>query len=63
MGEEKRDAIIDALTDCQVVMTMRIGYHAKEKLEKRGLVSVEFCDTVEDGLRYTVEQLKSKQLA
>ncbi|MBP2650382.1 MAG: nifB 1 [Firmicutes bacterium] len=57
VGEEKRDAIIDALSDCQAVLTMRIGYHAKKKFAIRGIVSVEYCDTVENGLRQAVNQL------
>jgi nitrogen fixation protein NifB len=62
-GEEKRDAIIDALKDCRAVMTMRIGQHAKEKLHKRGIFCVEYCDTVENGLRYTVELLLAQPLS
>lgn len=55
--EVKRDAILDALQDCHVVLSMRIGYHAKERLQAKGIYSVEFCDSVENGLRYAVRQL------
>lgn len=60
--EAKGDNIIEALADCDAVLTMRIGYHAKEKLRKKGIYSVEFCDTVENGLQYTVKQLVSQEL-
>lgn len=58
--EARRDSILDALRDCDAVLTMRIGYHAKEKLDRRGIHCVEFCDTVEAGLRYAVNQLAAK---
>ncbi|MDA8213135.1 MAG: nitrogenase cofactor biosynthesis protein NifB [Clostridia bacterium] len=61
--ETKRDTIITALTDCDAVLTMRIGYHAKEKLAKRGILSVESCDTIENGLIYAVEKLTEKEIA
>lgn len=56
-GETGRDSIIDALMDCDAVLSMRIGYHAKERLAKKGIVSVESCETIENGLIYTVAQL------
>lgn len=59
--EMKRDDIINALQDCDAILTMRIGYHAKERLRKKGIYSVEYCDTVENGLRYTVSQLAAKE--
>lgn len=59
-GESKRDGIIKALRDCDAVLTMRIGYHAKAKLHQKGVYTVEYCDTVENGLRYTVSQLASR---
>ncbi len=58
--EERRDNILDILQDCNAVLTMRIGYHAKEKLDRRGIYSVEFCNTVEAGLRFAVNQLANK---
>lgn len=52
-----RDQIIEALRDCNAVLTMRIGYHAKKQLKKRGIFISEYCDTVENGLRYTASQI------
>jgi nitrogen fixation protein NifB len=59
--ETRRDAMITALQDCDAVVTMRIGYHAKERLQKKGIRSMESCDTVENGLQFAVEQLALKQ--
>lgn len=58
--DQRRDGILAALTDCQAVLTMRIGYPVQKRLLKRGIMSVEYCYTVESGLLYTVEQLALK---
>lgn len=55
--ESYRDKLIDVITDCDAVLTMRIGHHAKEKLLNRGVISVESCDTVEKGLLFAQQQL------
>lgn len=54
-----REQIIEALQDCNAVLTMRIGYHAKEQLGKKGIFISEYCDTVENGLRYTASQIET----
>ncbi len=56
--ESKRQAVIDAIGDCDAVLTMRIGEQAQQKLRGKGLLSVEACYTVEDGLRCAVERLR-----
>lgn len=61
MEEERREAMVKALKDCKAVLTMRIGHSAKERLLKRGIYSVESCDSVENGLRYTLEELRLKE--
>lgn len=58
--DKRREAIIAALSDCDAVLTMRIGYQAQKRLLKRGIMSVEYCYTVESGLYYAVEQLGLK---
>ncbi|WP_425058782.1 FeMo cofactor biosynthesis protein NifB [Sporomusa carbonis] len=60
--ESRREGIIDALRDCNAVLSMRIGYHAKERLRKKGIYSVESCDSVENGLHYAVEKLRKKEV-
>ncbi len=59
-GEVQRDDIINALQDCDAVLTMRIGHHAKERLNKKEIYSVEYCDTVNNGLQYAVSQLADR---
>ncbi len=56
--EGQKDAAIKAISDCDAVLTMRIGYNAQKKLEAKGIMSVEYCYTIEEGLDYSMEQLK-----
>ncbi len=60
---EKRDSTISAIDDCQAVLTMRIGQHAKTKLAEQGVHSIEYCDTVENGLRHAVTVLTEEKAA
>ncbi|HWR42643.1 nitrogenase cofactor biosynthesis protein NifB [Sporomusa sp.] len=62
-ADTKREKIIESLKDCNAVLTMRIGYHAKEKLQKNGVYITEYCDTVETGLRYTASQIEGLEQA
>jgi nitrogen fixation protein NifB len=55
--DAKRDQIIESIKDCDAVLTMRIGYHAKENLQRYGVFITEYCDTVEAGLRYAASQI------
>ena len=55
--QSRRKALIDTIADCDAVLTMRIGYHAQQKLLEHGIVSVEYCDTVEQGLLFAQQQL------
>ena len=59
--EGKKSAAIQAISDCDAVLTMRIGYHGQQRLLEHGIVSVEYCYTIEEGLRYAVEQLTMKK--
>ena len=61
LEEARRDSVIEALADCDAVLTMRIGYQAKNKLKEQGISAVEFCDTVENGLQYAVNHLVSQK--
>nr|NSL49520.1 nitrogenase cofactor biosynthesis protein NifB [Dendrosporobacter quercicolus DSM 1736] len=64
-GEEeaKRESTIRTVKDCQAVLTMRIGQHAKEKLAEQGTQSIEYCDSVENGLRQAVKTLVEQDAA
>ncbi|MBP2650435.1 MAG: nitrogenase cofactor biosynthesis protein NifB [Firmicutes bacterium] len=58
--EELRNAIVSALSDCDACVTMRIGYHAQERLKMQGVKSVECCYTIEHGLKMAVEELEKR---
>ncbi|MDA8236072.1 MAG: nitrogenase cofactor biosynthesis protein NifB [Clostridia bacterium] len=62
-GKTRKDGIIEALRDCDAVLTMRIGYHAKERLIQKGILSVESCDTIENALVYAVENISQREIA
>lgn len=59
-GEESagQQNTLRALEDCQAVLTMRIGEAAKEELAEKGILSIEYCDTVENGFRYVIKALE-----
>lgn len=59
--EDRRDKIINALKDCDAVLSMRIGYNARKRLTKNGIRSFETCDTIESGLNETVRILKGQK--
>ncbi|VBB07455.1 dinitrogenase iron-molybdenum cofactor biosynthesis [Lucifera butyrica] len=59
--ESRRDAILETIQDCDAVLTMRIGHSAQQQLRQKGILSVEYCYTVEDGLRFAQAQLAGSQ--
>lgn len=61
--EEKarRGEILQAIADCDAVLTMRIGRNAQQRLAEVGIESIEYCSTVEEGLSYAVDQLARKE--
>jgi len=59
-GDEKRsnqNAVVDAIADCNALITMRIGPAARSRLHDRGIHTMEYFDTVEQGLLYAQQQL------
>lgn len=50
------------LGDCEAVVSMRIGYGAKESLKKANIISVETCDDIESGIRTAIEVLQLPQV-
>lgn len=57
----RREAVLEALADCDAVLTMRIGHNAQQMLLDKGITSVEHCYTVETGLTYAIECLTLKK--
>lgn len=58
--EDRKNAIASALSDCDAVLTMRIGYHAVQRLSRYGVKSIESCNTVEQGLKFALEELQNE---
>jgi nitrogen fixation protein NifB len=56
--ETNKNAMARALSDCDAVLTMRIGRHAVERLRQHGIRSIESCYTIEHGLLLAVEELQ-----
>lgn len=58
--ETDKEAVASALSDCDAVLTMRIGSHARDRLGRHGVRSVEACYTVEHGLKQAAEELQKE---
>jgi len=56
--EGQKEAAMQAISDCDAVLTMRIGYNGQKRLAAKGIMSVEYCYTIEEGLGYAVDQLQ-----
>ncbi len=56
--ESRKEAALKAIEDCDAVLTMRIGYHAHKRLSDKGLLVVESCESVEDGLLDLLHSVK-----
>jgi len=59
--ESKIDRIINALSDCDGVLTLRIGYNPQKKLEEVGIRVFQTCGTIEEGIRFAVSELNSQK--
>ena len=53
---------IETFSDCDAVVSMRIGYHVKQWLEREGIVTVEANDTIVHGLSLAHAQLSARNL-
>ncbi len=49
--ETRREVAMDSIADCDAVLTLRIGDNAKKKLLERGIRSVIYWYTIEQGLK------------
>ncbi|MCE5285832.1 MAG: nitrogenase cofactor biosynthesis protein NifB [Pelosinus sp.] len=58
---EEKQAVIEAIADCDAVLTMRIGRVPQKKLINKGVLVLEYCSTVESGLSYALTQLAMKE--
>lgn len=60
-AEEKKEAAIRVIEDCEVVLTMRIGFDAQKRLSDRGFLTVESCESVEEGLLSVIRSIGAKK--
>lgn len=57
----KKEAI-ETISDCDTVLSMKIGLGAQKKLGEFGIECIEYCYTVERGLKYLQNMRKQKQV-
>jgi nitrogen fixation protein NifB len=60
-GDAVKSAAVKAVSDCDAVLTMRIGYDAQKRLSGQGLFVVESCESVEEGLADVYRRLAAKR--
>ena len=56
-GESKIETIISTLSDCKMVLSMRIGYEPKKKLMNSNIIPIETYDKVQDGIMEAVKNV------
>ena len=59
--EEMKLNFVKKLGDCDAVVTMRLGAQARARLLAQGIEAVESCESIDEALARTVEQLSIKQ--
>lgn len=59
--EEMKMDLVKKLSDCDAVVTMRLGAQARARLLAQGIEAVESCESIDEALARTVEQLSIKQ--
>lgn len=55
--DARKDAAVELIADCDAVLTLRIGDHAEKKLLERGIRSVIYWYTIEQGLKLVQKEL------
>lgn len=58
--ESRKERILDIFSDCDGILVLRIGYQPRKKLEQKGVLVVEWPDTVREGLIYLIEKLEGE---
>ena len=59
--EEMKLDMVKKLSDCDAVVTMRLGAQARARLLAQGIEAVESCESIEEALARAVTQLSIKQ--
>ncbi|HEY9060374.1 MAG TPA: nitrogenase cofactor biosynthesis protein NifB [Pseudobacteroides sp.] len=58
--DDKIQTIIKTISDCNAVITMRIGYNPSKELEKVGIKVIQTCERIEDAVKNAAEELSKK---
>ncbi|OPZ93103.1 MAG: FeMo cofactor biosynthesis protein NifB [Firmicutes bacterium ADurb.Bin419] len=59
--ESKIERIINTIADCDAVLILRIGYSPHKKLEEMGIKVFQTCGTVEEGIRFAVNEFSKEK--
>lgn len=59
--ESKIERIVNTVSDCDGVLTLRIGYNPQKKLEEMGIKVFQTCGTIEEGIKYAVGELSCRK--
>lgn len=60
-GEAIKEAVVKTISDCDAVLTMRIGHDAQKRLSEKGFFIVESCESVQEGLLDVYRRLEMKR--
>lgn len=56
--DNKIDRILKIIDDCQAILTLRIGLEPMKKLQKKGIVVIQVCDSIEKAIIMAIDKLK-----
>lgn len=57
-GGEEKDSVVEAISDCNAVLSMRTGHEARMRLAQHGITAVESCTAIDEGLVHAYYTLK-----
>jgi predicted Fe-Mo cluster-binding NifX family protein len=61
-GAPKSAGRVKAISDCDAVVTSRIGVHAQDSLKEHGVLGVEYPYQIDKGLKYALLQWKEANM-
>ncbi len=61
-GEDRRKKVIEMLSDCHAVLSIRIGYAAEQSLKQHGIRSFQHYEMIDAGLLDVVEKLRADDI-
>lgn len=55
--EDRLESAVKAVEGCQAILVHRIGYHPMKKLQEKNILVIQTAGTIEEGIRYAIEQM------